>query len=107
MTQFPLFTRADEDKDFLAKGRWASSHHPFTAPMFEDLEALKKGDVEGVSYLSVVHELTRRSGDSITILCSTGRKLGVGRLECTMRSCKSISCGTSSRWVSGGRPQQR
>jgi aspartyl-tRNA synthetase len=49
VTQFPLFTRADEDKDFLAKGRWASSHHPFTAPMFEDLEALKKGDVEGVS----------------------------------------------------------
>lgn len=48
ITQFPLFTRADEDKDLLAKGRWASSHHPFTAPMWEDLEDLKKGNVEGV-----------------------------------------------------------
>jgi aspartyl-tRNA synthetase len=49
VTQFPLFTRADEDKEELAKGRWASSHHPFTAPMWEDMDALKKGDVEGVS----------------------------------------------------------
>ena len=49
ITQFPLFTRADEDKEFLAKGRWASSHHPFTAPVYEDLEALKKGDVAAVS----------------------------------------------------------
>ena len=50
ITQFPLFTRADSDKEFLAKGRWASTHHPFTAPLFEDLEDLKRGDVEKVSY---------------------------------------------------------
>ncbi|KAK4683653.1 aspartyl-tRNA synthetase, partial [Tremellales sp. Uapishka_1] len=48
ITQFPLFTRADEDKEFQAKGRWSSTHHPFTAPMFEDLEDLKKGNVEAV-----------------------------------------------------------
>ena len=49
ITQFPLFTRADEDKRFLSKGRWASSHHPFTTPMYEDLEDLKNGKVDGVS----------------------------------------------------------
>ncbi|ORY31921.1 hypothetical protein BCR39DRAFT_524611 [Naematelia encephala] len=48
ITGFPLFTRADEDKAFLSKGRWASTHHPFTAPVYEDLEQLKKGQVEGV-----------------------------------------------------------
>jgi aspartyl-tRNA synthetase len=57
VTQFPLFTLADEDKAFLSKGRWASSHHPFTAPMFEDLEALKKGNVEGVGRLCVSNAL--------------------------------------------------
>ncbi|MCO5585198.1 hypothetical protein L7F22_039130 [Adiantum nelumboides] len=36
--EFPLFTRADPDKDFLAKGRWSSSHHPFTSPKAEDIE---------------------------------------------------------------------
>lgn len=49
VTQFPLFTRADEDKEHLAKGRWSATHHPFTAPMFEDLEDLKQGKVESVS----------------------------------------------------------
>lgn len=48
MTEFPLFTRADADKDFLAHGRWSSSHHPFTAPMWEDVEALYDGRVEQV-----------------------------------------------------------
>ena len=50
VTQFPLFTRADEDKEHLAKGRWSATHHPFTAPMFEDLEDLKQGKVEAVSF---------------------------------------------------------
>ncbi|KAI0033727.1 tRNA synthetases class II-domain-containing protein, partial [Vararia minispora EC-137] len=44
VTEFPLFTRADEDKQALAKGRWSSSHHPFTAPMTEDIEALYAGN---------------------------------------------------------------
>ena len=48
ITEFPLFTRADEDKDFLARGRWSSTHHPFTAPMWEDINALYHRDVEVV-----------------------------------------------------------
>lgn len=47
ITEFPLFTR-DEEKDFLAKGRWSSSHHPFTAPMWEDVNALYSGNFESV-----------------------------------------------------------
>ncbi|KAL1946671.1 hypothetical protein VTO73DRAFT_14775 [Trametes versicolor] len=48
VTEFPLFTRADEDKDFLAHGRWSSSHHPFTAPMWEDIEKMHAGQIEEV-----------------------------------------------------------
>ncbi|KZT32123.1 hypothetical protein SISSUDRAFT_1067175 [Sistotremastrum suecicum HHB10207 ss-3] len=48
VTEFPLFTKSDEDKDFLARGRWSSTHHPFTAPMWEDMEALSEGRVEEV-----------------------------------------------------------
>ncbi|KAI0637856.1 hypothetical protein C8Q77DRAFT_394845 [Trametes polyzona] len=48
VTEFPLFTRADEDKEFLAHGRWSSSHHPFTAPMWEDIEKMYAGKVEEV-----------------------------------------------------------
>lgn len=49
VTEFPLFTRADEDKDFLAHGRWSSSHHPFTAPMVEDLALLQGQGNSGLS----------------------------------------------------------
>ncbi|THV03320.1 hypothetical protein K435DRAFT_775004 [Dendrothele bispora CBS 962.96] len=48
VTEFPLFTRSDDDKDFLAKGRWTSSHHPFTAPVWEDVEKLYRGEVESI-----------------------------------------------------------
>lgn len=48
ITEFPLFTRDDADKDFMAHGRWSSSHHPFTAPMWEDIDALYRGEVEMV-----------------------------------------------------------
>ncbi|KAH7930300.1 hypothetical protein BV22DRAFT_1140177 [Leucogyrophana mollusca] len=48
ITEFPLFTRADSDKEFLARGRWSSSHHPFTAPMWQDIEAMYAGQVEDV-----------------------------------------------------------
>lgn len=43
VTQFPLFTLADEDKAALAKGRYSSTHHPFTAPMAEDLPMIEEG----------------------------------------------------------------
>jgi len=48
ITEFPLFTRSDSDKDFLAKGRYSSSHHPFTAPMWQDIKALYEGEVDSV-----------------------------------------------------------
>jgi len=48
ITEFPLFTRADKDKDFLAQGRWSSTHHPFTAPMWEDIETMYNGRLESV-----------------------------------------------------------
>jgi len=45
VTEFPLFSCRDEDKEFLTRGRrWSSTHHPFTAPMYEDLPALYAGD---------------------------------------------------------------
>lgn len=47
--EFPLFTLADPDKDFQAHGRWSATHHPFTAPVWEDLIDLKDGRVEKVS----------------------------------------------------------
>ncbi|KAF8633685.1 hypothetical protein AX15_001293 [Amanita polypyramis BW_CC] len=48
ITEFPLFTRGDEDKDFLAQGRWSSTHHPFTAPMWEDIDTLYHRNVESI-----------------------------------------------------------
>ena len=50
VTEFPLFTHDDSDKDFLAHGRWSSSHHPFTAPMWQDIEALYRGDIQHVRF---------------------------------------------------------
>ncbi|KAH8113429.1 hypothetical protein DFH11DRAFT_1689564 [Phellopilus nigrolimitatus] len=46
VTEFPLFTRADGDKDERARGRWSSSHHPFTAPVREDVGRLFGGERE-------------------------------------------------------------
>ncbi|KAI6035436.1 tRNA synthetases class II-domain-containing protein [Pisolithus orientalis] len=48
VTEFPLFTRADPDKNFLAHGRWSSTHHPFTAPMWQDIEAMYAGRISQV-----------------------------------------------------------
>jgi aspartyl-tRNA synthetase len=47
VTEFPLFTRADADKEHLAHGRWSSSHHPFTAPMAQDVPALWAATASG------------------------------------------------------------
>ncbi|KAG7097275.1 hypothetical protein E1B28_004641 [Marasmius oreades] len=48
ITEFPLFTRSDDDKEVFAKGRWTSTHHPFTAPLWQDVAALYGGEVEAV-----------------------------------------------------------
>ena len=49
VTEFPLFSHHDEDKKFLTRGRqWSSTHHPFTAPMYEDLPAFYAGDYSRV-----------------------------------------------------------
>lgn len=53
VTEFPLFTRADADKEFLAHGRWSSSHHPFTAPMWEDIDKMYGGRISEVRILNV------------------------------------------------------
>ncbi|KAG8682346.1 hypothetical protein FRC08_015021 [Ceratobasidium sp. 394] len=53
ITEFPLFTSADSDKEFLARGRLSSTHHPFTAPMTEDVQNLMNGrarEVRGQHY---------------------------------------------------------
>lgn len=47
ITEFPLLTH-DVDKEFQAHGRWSSSHHPFTAPMVEDIPALYEGRFDQV-----------------------------------------------------------
>jgi len=48
ITEFPLFTRADKEKNVLAGGRWSSTHHPFTAPMWQDIEDMYNGRLESV-----------------------------------------------------------
>ncbi|KAF8271780.1 hypothetical protein EI94DRAFT_1770283 [Lactarius quietus] len=53
ITEFPLFTRADAEKDAFAKGRWSSTHHPFTAPAWQDVQALydrRISEVRGQHY---------------------------------------------------------
>jgi aspartyl-tRNA synthetase len=59
VTEFPLFTRHDVDKDILAKGRWSSSHHPFTAPMWQDIEAMYNGQFDSVGM--PVHPIANRN----------------------------------------------
>jgi aspartyl-tRNA synthetase len=41
ITEFPLFEEGDD-------GEWAPAHHPFTAPVAEDLPAIRSGSKEGI-----------------------------------------------------------
>jgi aspartyl-tRNA synthetase len=52
ITEFPLFTRSD-----VAQGRWNSSHHPFTAPMWQDIEAMYGSRVEFVRVIGSAAKL--------------------------------------------------
>jgi aspartyl-tRNA synthetase len=61
VTEFPLFTRADPDKEFLAHGRWSSTHHPFTAPMWQDIEAMYAGSIDQVCTSSFLHGIRHPS----------------------------------------------
>ncbi|KAK7060313.1 aspartate--tRNA ligase msd1 [Paramarasmius palmivorus] len=65
ITEFPLFTRSDDDKEFLAKGRWTSTHHPFTAPMWQDLEAMYNGNIE--SHYDLVLNGVEIGGGSVRV----------------------------------------
>lgn len=57
VTEFPLFTRDDTDKDKFAQGRWSSSHHPFTAPMWQDIEAMYNGQIDTVRMILFSHQM--------------------------------------------------
>lgn len=50
ITEFPLFTRADEDKTALYGERWQASHHPFTAPMAADASLSDVAGARGQHY---------------------------------------------------------
>ena len=86
ITQFPLFTLADPDKSHLSKGRYASTHHPFTAPMWEDLADLKAGRVEGVrgQHYDLVLNGQEVGGGSV-------RVHDAGLQECIMREVLQVS----------------
>ncbi|KAG8218411.1 tRNA synthetases class II-domain-containing protein [Butyriboletus roseoflavus] len=69
VTEFPLFTRSDPDKDFLAHGRWTSTHHPFTAPMWQDIEAMYDGRIDQVrgQHYDLVLNGTEIGGGSVRV----------------------------------------
>jgi aspartyl-tRNA synthetase len=73
VTDFPLFDWSDEEK------RWVSVHHPFTSPMPEDLEALRKLDpvVEVTNPKSILGTFRARAYD----LVLNGTELGGGSLR--------------------------
>ncbi|KAG9002821.1 hypothetical protein FRB94_003624 [Tulasnella sp. JGI-2019a] len=69
ITEFPLFTNEADADSIAAPGAWSSSHHPFTAPMYEDLPHLKAGnyaEVRGQHYDLVLNG-TEVAGGSVRI----------------------------------------
>lgn len=71
VTEFPLFTRADPDKEFLAHGRWSSTHHPFTAPMWEDIDNMYSGRISEVRNLAFARS---RPLSARAYVCASGRQ---------------------------------
>ncbi|KAF8559043.1 hypothetical protein OG21DRAFT_1480909 [Imleria badia] len=69
VTEFPLFTRSDPDKEFLARGRWTSTHHPFTAPMWQDITAMYDGRIDQVrgQHYDLVLNGTEIGGGSVRV----------------------------------------
>ncbi|SNX88094.1 related to aspartate--tRNA ligase, mitochondrial [Melanopsichium pennsylvanicum] len=63
ITEFPLFTLADDDKNQLSTlssgssaTRWQSSHHPFTAPVAQDIRLLSNhSDPESIAKVRGQH----------------------------------------------------
>lgn len=58
ITEFPLFTLADDDKNALSlqcssSRRWQSSHHPFTAPVASDVAMVLGGNLDASSIASI------------------------------------------------------
>ena len=88
ITEFPLFTHADEDKEFLAKGRWSSTHHPFTAPMWEDMENLKAGKedmviipLHPITSLRLMHTTSNQVRGQHYDLVLNGMEIGGGSVR--------------------------
>ncbi|KAG8862619.1 hypothetical protein FRB96_001178 [Tulasnella sp. 330] len=69
ITEFPLFTNEADTDSIAAPGAWSSSHHPFTAPMYEDIPHLRAGnyaEVRGQHYDLVLNG-TEVAGGSVRI----------------------------------------
>jgi hypothetical protein len=108
ITEFPLFTRDDKDKEFLAQGRWSSSHHPFTAPMWQDIPAMYEGRIESVRLQFItftrffdpedfLFSFGLRSVGSTMISYSMASKSGEVRFECMTQKCNNTSSPRFSR----------
>lgn len=69
VTEFPLFTNEADADSIAASGAWSSSHHPFTAPMHEDIPHLRASnyaEVRGQHYDLVLNG-TEVAGGSVRI----------------------------------------
>lgn len=111
ITHFPLFTRADGDKEHLARGRWSSTHHPFTAPVEADLAALQAvlqshdADRERVlkhckgQHYDLVLNGVEVGGGSVRIHSPHLQRLVLqGALQVCFSHCLSISLSLSFRY---------
>ena len=107
MVDFPSFIWDDEEK------RWAANHHPFTAPMDEDLPKLESdpGSVRAKAYDLVINGY-ECGGGSIRIhnpevqsrlFARAGHDAGAGAgsasASCSTRSSSARRRTAASRWA--------